>query len=174
VLQKNIIRDAAGACLLLTGCLIAGLLLNEMRPGALPWIYSPLGARLHQVTEELSPSTINSLALDEGIDRDEMQKISIDHGALVIDARPEKQYRSGHIPSAVSLPRDDFDQRYQVLQPVLQSHLDQRIIVYCSNFHCPDSQIVAAELLKRGCQHVRLFRGGWDDWQTAGLPEEKE
>jgi len=74
----------------------------------------------------------------------------------------------------MSLPRDDFDRRYQALQAILQSHRNESIIVYCSGTRCPDSQIVAAELQKLGYPHVRIFRGGINDWEGANLPEEKE
>lgn len=174
MLGKYVLQDIIGACLLLTGCLIGGLAVNELRCVPLAWVYSPSEGHLSQNTRGLNPSTPVSFAADEGIDRDEMQKLSLNHGALVVDARPEKQYELGHIPSAVSLPRNDFDKHYQALQSILQSHRDQPVIVYCGNFRCPDSQIVAVELQKLGYQHVRLFRAGWDDWQMAGLPEEKQ
>ena len=174
VLRKFITENLIGVWILLTGCLIGGLVVNEIRSAPLPLVYSSPEARLNQTVEELRPSATVSVALDGDVDRDEMQRISLNHGALILDARPEIFYRLGHIPSAVSLPRDDFDKHYQALQSTLQSHRNQPFVVYCSNFHCPDSQIVAATLQKLGYQHVRLFRGGWDDWEAVNLPEEKE
>lgn len=159
MLRQYIIQDSIGALLLLTGCLLAGLVINEMRSAPLPLVYS---------------ATTVSFALNRDVDRDEMQKLSLNHGALILDARPESFYRLGHIPSALNLPRDDFDKQYQALQSILQSHRNQLLIIYCSNLRCPDSQVVAAALQKLGYPHIRLFRGGWNDWESANLPEEKE
>ncbi len=173
MLRKVIIRDLIGALLLLIGCLILGLVVNEMRPSPLPLVYSSPQSRLNQPPENSNQSVPIPSAPDPDVNSDEMQTISSTHEALIVDARSETLYRAGHIPSAISLPRDNFDQRYQALRSTLESHRDQPIIVYCSGLRCPDSQVVAAALKNLGYPHVRLFPGGWNDWQTAHLPEEK-
>ena len=174
VLRKYIIPDLIRAWLLLAGCLIAGLIVNKMRSAPLPWVYSSTESRLKQPKIESKLSAVVPVAEDGDVDVGEMQKISLHQEALIIDARPENEYRLGHIPSAVSLPRDDFDRQYPALQSVLQSYRNKPIIVYCSNFRCADSQIVAVALQRLGYQQVRLFRGGWKDWERANLPAERE
>ncbi len=174
MLRKFIIQDLIGVGVLLAGCLIGGLVLNATRSAPLPLIYTSPETRLNQTVEELRPLATASLALGEDVELEEMQKISSNHGALILDARPEIFYRLGHIPSAVNLPHDDFEKSYQALQSNLQSHRNQLIVVYCSGLRCPDSQLVAAALQKLGYPHLRIFRGGWNDWQSANLPEEKE
>jgi rhodanese-related sulfurtransferase len=159
---------------LLTGCLICGLFINEMRPTPLALVYSSPEARLNQTVEKIGSSAAASSVGDGDVQTAEMQKISVHHLALILDARPEIFYRLGHIPAAVSLPRDDFEKQYQALQSTLQSHLDKPVVVYCSSPDCHDSQMVADALQKLGYSHVRLFRGGWSDWESANLPEEKE
>lgn len=160
MLRKYIIRDIPGVFLLLIASLVGGLGLNEMRSSPLPLVYSSPQSNLDQTAED--------------VDLEEMQKLWATHEALIVDARSEQAYRAGHIPSAVNLPRDDFDKKYQALLTILQSHRTQPLIVYCSGLRCPDSQIVAAELQRRGYLHVRLLSGGWNSWQSANLPEEKE
>ena len=167
------IRDLIGALLLLIGCLTLGLVVNEMRPSPLPLIDSPLQSRPNQPPGNSNQSVPIPSAPDPDVNQDEMQKTASNHEALIVDARSETLYRAGHIPSAISLPRDNFDQRYQALRSTLQSHRDQTIVVYCSGLRCPDSQVVAAALKNLGYPHVRLYPGGWNDWQTAHLPEEK-
>jgi len=159
---------------LLTGCLICGLFINEMRATPLSLVYSPPETRLNHAVDELGAATTIPISLDGDINRDEMQKISADRLALILDARPEIFYRLGHIPSAISLPRDDFEKQYQALQSTIQAHQDQPVVVYCSSMDCHDSQMVAEALQKLGYHHVRLFRGGWSDWESGNLPEEKE
>jgi len=172
--RKFIMQDFVGLWLLLTGCLISGLVINEMRSTPLSLTYSSPASRLNQTVEQLGPSATVPVALDGDVERDEMQKLSLNHVALILDARPEVFYRLGHIPSALSLPRDDFEKQYQALQSTLQSHRDKPLVVYCSSTDCHDSQMVADALQKLGYAHVRLFRGGWSDWENASLPEEKE
>jgi len=174
MLRKFIIQDLVGVAILLVGCLIGGVVVNAMRPAPLPWSYTSPEARLNQNVEELKPSATVSVALGEDVELEEMQKIGLNHAALILDARPEIFYRLGHIPSALNLPHDDFEKRYQALQSTLQSHRNQLIVVYCSGLRCPDSQLVAVALQQLGYPHIRIFRGGWNDWESASLPEEKE
>jgi rhodanese-related sulfurtransferase len=174
MLKKIVLQDVVGLWLLLTGCLIGGLVLNEMRPAPLPLVYSPPQTRLDHSVEHLNSTENSAVALDGDVAREEMRKLSANRAALILDARPEIFFRLGHIPSALSLPRDDFEKQYQALQAVLQSHRANALVVYCSSPDCHDSQMVADALQKLGYAHVRLFRGGWSDWENANLPEEKE
>jgi len=172
--KKLILQDLIGAGLLLVACLLGGLVVNEMRATPLSLVYSSPQSHLNQTVGQLGPSATASVALDGNVERDEMRKISMNHMALILDARPEIFYRLGHIPSALSLPRDDFQKQYQALQSTLQSHRGSPLIVYCSDSDCPDSQMVANALQKLGYPHVRLFPGGWSDWKNADLPEENK
>ncbi len=172
---KNILfQDVVGLWLLLTGCLMGGLVLNEMRPAPLPLVYSTPQSRLDSAVEHLNSAENSAVALDGDVAREEMRKLSDNRAALILDARPEIFFRLGHIPSALSLPRDDFEKQYQALQAVLESHRGSALVLYCSGTDCHDSQMVADALQKLGYAHVRLFRGGWSDWENANLPEEKE
>jgi rhodanese-related sulfurtransferase len=103
-----------------------------------------------------------------------MQRISVGRAALILDARPEIFYRFGHIPSALSLPRDDFENGYRALGAVLQRDRQQVLVVYCAGNDCQDSQMVGEALQRLGYPHVRLFRGGWSDWESENLPVEKQ
>jgi rhodanese-related sulfurtransferase len=171
---KLILQDVICIWLLLTGCLIGGVALNEMRPSPIPLVYSSPASRLNQTIAQLETSSPAALALDGDISRDDVQKATLDHAALILDARPEIFYRLGHIPSALSLPRDDFEKQYPIVKETLQSHREQPLIVYCASSDCHDSQMVADALLKLGYLHIRVFRGGWSDWENANLPEEKQ
>lgn len=172
---KNFIfQDIIGLWLLLTGCLLGGLVLNEMRPAPLSLVYSSPQSRLDHSVEHLRPDGNSAVALDGDVAREEMRKLSDERAAIILDARPEIFYRLGHIPSALSLPRDDFEKRYQALQGTLKPYRGDPLVVYCSSTDCHDSQMVADALQKLGYAHVRVFRGGWSEWESANLPEEKE
>lgn len=92
---------------------------------------------------------------------------------LVLDARPENFYRFGHVPGALSLPRDEFEKGYTQLTKKLEANKRQPMIIYCSDESCEDSELVYKALTNLGYTQVSIFRGGWDAWTKAGLPEEK-
>jgi 3-mercaptopyruvate sulfurtransferase SseA len=172
--RKRILKDAVGAGTLLAACLIGGVVINEIRPNPLPLVYSSPEVRLHQTVKKLDGASGLSIPLDGDVDLDEMHKISATRAALILDARPEIFYRLGHIPSALSLPRDDFENQYRAVESILQAQRDKVLVVYCAGSDCEDSQMVGDALARLGYAHVRLFRGGWSDWEGGNLPEEKE
>jgi rhodanese-related sulfurtransferase len=94
-------------------------------------------------------------------------------GSVICDARPEIFYRLGHVPGALSLPRDDFEAAHTRVKTQLEKNKGQPLIVYCSDADCEDSELVANALFKLGYQQVLRFKGGWADWTNAHLPEEK-
>jgi rhodanese-related sulfurtransferase len=92
---------------------------------------------------------------------------------LILDARPEIFYEIGHVPGAVSFPREEFDKAYLSLRSRLEPDRSQLLMVYCSGGDCEDSQMVADGLSKLGYRRIYVFKGGWGAWQQAHLPEEK-
>ncbi len=92
---------------------------------------------------------------------------------LVLDARPGIFHRDGHVPGAVSLPRDDFESSYARVKVLLEANRGQSMVVYCSDDACDDSKWVCQALTSLGYTRVNVFRGGWDAWTHAGLPTEK-
>jgi rhodanese-related sulfurtransferase len=173
MLKKYIIKDALAGWMLLTGCLAAGIILNEMRAKPLPLAYSSPEARLDQAVERLGEGKPVPVRKTGDVSLEEMQTISAGRAALILDARPEVFYRVGHIPSALSLPRDDFENSYHVLASVLEPRRSDVLVVYCSGSDCHDSQMVADALQRLGYAHVRLFRAGWGAWEDGNLPQEK-
>jgi rhodanese-related sulfurtransferase len=172
--KSRALKDALGMWMLLTGCIVAGLVLNQGCARPLPFLYLAPDVQLQGAPDPLSHGAIYAASGEGDVSLEEMQMISSARKALILDARPEMFYRLGHIPSAISLPRDDFENRYHVLGPLLQAHRDRAFVVYCSSENCEDSQIVGEALQRLGFSHVRLFRGGWSLWQCNNRPEEKE
>ena len=93
--------------------------------------------------------------------------------ALILDARPEIFHRFGHIPKAISLPREDFEACYSKQRTLLEKHKKHPVVIYCSGVSCEDGEMVANALIALGFTDVRFYRGGWDEWTRIGLPEEK-
>jgi len=171
--KKLIMKDALGAWILLSGCVAASIILNEMRARPLSLVYAPPAVRLEAAIEKMGEGRPLAVQSEGDVGLEEIRKISAARSALILDARPEVFYRVGHIPSALSLPRDDFESSYRLLAAVLKPHREQPLVVYCSGSDCHDSQMVRDALQRLGYAHVRLFRGGWGEWQGENLPEEK-
>jgi rhodanese-related sulfurtransferase len=95
--------------------------------------------------------------------RDRLEQL-IDRGeGLLIDVRPEDEYRYGHLPGAVSLPLDDLPQRVGELPR------DRPIIAYCRGRFCQTADEAVALLRRQGFDAHRL-EGGWPEWWAEGRP----
>lgn len=87
--------------------------------------------------------------------------------AIVVDARLNSVFRKGHVPGAVNLPGLRPDE--EVLRRILKYPKSVAIIVYCASENCEDSYQVSDSLRKKGMRNIRIFRGGWQEWQEYGL-----
>jgi rhodanese-related sulfurtransferase len=87
------------------------------------------------------------------------------HGAVVLDVRPESEFRAGHIAGAQSAPIPSLDG--------LASRLPRRreIVAYCRGPYCVYADDAVRLLRARGLEARRLDVG-FPEWQRAGLPVE--
>lgn len=176
--------DAGRFALLLTGAVCIGTLANQFRDHQLPLVYVSKAGRVEnavkqiQTIPESTPAASAGTELPEAavpqvISLDDFQKDVESNEGLILDARPEIFHRLGHVPGALSFPREDFDAVYAKMRSRLDSDKGQLLLVYCSGASCEDSQMVADGLAKLGYRRVFVFKGGWDEWEGAHLPEEK-
>ena len=93
-----------------------------------------------------------------------MERIN-DRNVVVLDVRPEEEYRAGHIPGALSVPLDALEATLQTLPK------DKEIVAYCRGPYCVFSDEAARFLNARGYRARRLAEG-FPDWRSAGLPVE--
>lgn len=98
---------------------------------------------------------------------EEVQKIIVDGGWMVLDARLEREYDVGHIPGALSFPYSQRDAAYKEWASILSS--EQKVIVYCSGKLCDDGLHLAVFLREMGSKQVALFLEGLEGWRKAGL-----
>ena len=99
---------------------------------------------------------------------DEAEKLYAAGQVLFLDARPPAWFEFGHIKGAVNLPPDEIDRLLP--QALGQIPLDRIIITYCDGEDCELSHRLAAALMERGYQNVRVLVNGWTVWSEKGLP----
>jgi rhodanese-related sulfurtransferase len=105
--------------------------------------------------------------------RDELEAVSIAElrrrlttgGVVLIDVRPEAEYRAGHIPGALSVPLEKLATMLRALPR------NKEIVAYCRGPFCLFSHEAILKLKKKGFQARRL-KVGLPDWRFAGLPTE--
>ncbi|MEM7672880.1 MAG: rhodanese-like domain-containing protein [Verrucomicrobiota bacterium] len=85
---------------------------------------------------------------------------------LYLDARTLSEFEEAHIPGAMLLNEDDWDQR--VLALIERWEPGRVIVVYCSSLACQASHAVAERLkVEMGIDAVVVLKGGWEVWQEA-------
>lgn len=78
-------------------------------------------------------------------------------GIKVVDVRNEADYNIGHIPGAISIPKDDLDKNLDKLSK------DEITIVYCYNQQCHLGDNACLILADYGYP-VMLMEGGFKVW----------
>ena len=84
---------------------------------------------------------------------------------LWIDARSAARFAERHVPGALPLNEDAWD---ELLPAVLQGWPTGRpAIVYCDSRECEASEDVAKRLRAFGVAPVFVLQGGWEAWLAA-------
>jgi rhodanese-related sulfurtransferase len=170
---RPLYRDFVGMLALALFSLTIGMGVNCIRRTPIPIAYETPAERLDSSVASIGQHTVTFAGWNKDVELPEMRQISLDRSAVILDARPRPFYKQSHIPSALSLPRDEFKSHYDASVETLIRDRDKGFVVYCSSIGCQDSQMVADALRKLGYPHVRVFRGGWEEWSEANLPKEK-
>lgn len=97
------------------------------------------------------------------VDHNYLEAVISYRNAIIIDARPESEYEMGHLPEAINIPYDSDSEK---LVDLINRHSlkKQTTIVYCSNAHCNAAELLAEKLHSLGCEKVRIYLRGWEDW----------
>ncbi|NEW40005.1 metalloregulator ArsR/SmtB family transcription factor [Nocardia cyriacigeorgica] len=82
---------------------------------------------------------------------------------VILDVRPEPEYRAGHIPAAVNIPVDQLADRVAELPG------DSEIVVYCRGEYCVLAHDAVRLLTGHGRRAIRLH-DGMLEWRLAELP----
>jgi rhodanese-related sulfurtransferase len=107
-------------------------------------------------------------------DRADPQPVGLDELArrlrsaevVIIDTRPESEYRAGHIRGALSVPVDELQRRLKELPK------SKEYVAYCRGPYCIYADR-AVELLRKGGRRARRLAEGFPEWKAAGLPVDR-
>lgn len=91
--------------------------------------------------------------------------------AVFIDARSPEEYEEGHVAGAKSVPL--YDPASDLIWESMGLPREAMIVVYCSGDLCQDSLILARRVSRLGWRNVKVFPGGWVEWEAAELPAER-
>jgi len=82
---------------------------------------------------------------------------------LWLDARPDTDFAAGHVPGALQLNEDRWDELLPAM--LTQWSPERKLVVYCSQQSCNASHEVAERLRKEdGLKEVYVLQGGWEEW----------
>lgn len=88
--------------------------------------------------------------------------------ALFIDARPDRHYNAGTIPSSIQIHDTDFKDHVKRIDGTPK---DKEIIVFCQGWDCAKSPKVAAMLKEAGYKNVKLYQAGYPEWSKKDYIE---
>jgi rhodanese-related sulfurtransferase len=83
--------------------------------------------------------------------------------AIWVDARPDVEFEREHVPGAVLLNEDRWN---ELLPQFLTTWSpEKRVVVYCSSQSCNASREVARRLRDEAqLRNVFVLQGGWEEW----------
>jgi rhodanese-related sulfurtransferase len=80
-----------------------------------------------------------------------------------VDARPEEEFARDHVPGALSLNEDRWNELLPQFLGVWSP--GKKIVVYCSSLSCNASREIARRLRKEAqLTDVFVLEGGWEAW----------
>ena len=85
---------------------------------------------------------------------------------VLIDVREPDEYRQGHLPGAINMPRGLLEFQLSS-QPALEPR-DLRVVLYCKT--SGRAALAACALHDMGYLNVQSITGGFDAWAAAGKP----
>jgi rhodanese-related sulfurtransferase/DNA-binding transcriptional ArsR family regulator len=97
----------------------------------------------------------------EVVDRGKLLKLAKSGKIIVLDVRPEDEYRAAHLPHAVSIPLASLKHRIEELPR------DQDIVAYCRGPYCVLASEAVRVLRGKG-YHASRLGDGVAEWQSAG------
>lgn len=147
--------------------LLLGLTVNALRPSGLALTAEPELTTTVQGADTLAVGASDSLAVIGFAEADALFRKEL---AIFVDARSEDKYLAGHVPGAINLPTESYrDGEGKLFAPK-----GALLVLYCDGGDCELSHDLAVILGKEGWRKLRVYTGGWEEWEAFGMPVSTE
>lgn len=100
-----------------------------------------------------------------GVTADELLSKMSKGEAILLDVRPEEEYKRGHIHKAISMPIEELKEKVKLLPK------DKEIIAYCRGKFCFLADEAVTFLKEKGYNVTRVS-DGFSEWKMQGYPVE--
>jgi len=87
-------------------------------------------------------------------------------GVTFLDVRTETEFKKGHIPGAMNLPRGKLE--FKIDKEIADKNA--QVVLYCKT--SGRSALATYTLVKMGYKNLKNMDGGWEAWTKAGYPVE--
>ncbi len=116
----------------------------------------------------LVPMAVSAAHLDPVMAQAQLlDRITNGQAPPLIDVRTPWEYRAGHIPGAINIPLQEFEERLTELS----AYRDREVVVYCETG--VRASYGARRLESLGFEELRFVDGDMVAWRKAGLPQER-
>ena len=106
------------------------------------------------------------------VSTNELRRLILSGGAVLLDARPPKEFSVSHIPGALNVaPQSDRPAHLYVsdvaeVGRLLKGAKNRALILYCNGPFCGKSKRLSDELVEAGYTNVRRYQLGAPGWRT--------
>ncbi len=91
------------------------------------------------------------------------QARTLSGNAIWVDARPDEEFARDHVPGALSLNEDRWNELLPQFLAVWSP--GKKVVVYCSSLSCNASREIARRLRREAqLPDVFVLEGGWEAW----------
>jgi rhodanese-related sulfurtransferase len=108
------------------------------------------------------------------VSTEQLRGILADMSAVVLDARPLREYAISHIPGAMNVaakpgvPMSAYVSDVAEVGRLLEGRKQTAVVLYCNGPYCGKSKRLAEELLAAGYTNVRRYQLGIPVWRALG------
>ena len=127
-----------------------------------------------------TPGTIFHATLGESgqrtaeVSTEQLRGILADKSAVVLDARPFREFAISHIPGAVNVaakpgvPMSAYVSDVAEIGRLLEGKKETPLVLYCNGPYCGKSKRLTDELLTAGYTNIRRYQLGIPVWRALG------
>jgi rhodanese-related sulfurtransferase len=98
-----------------------------------------------------------------GVSAEYVKKALEKGSTVVIDSRPPRKYKKGHVTGAINIPTTRFEES----RSALPEDKDAELIFYCGGYKCPLSAKGADKAKALGYTNLKLYQAGYPDWKSG-------